>query len=300
MSLLPVIDLLQSNAVVLWVVSFILGLLVGSFLNVVILRLPRRLNREWQAQCAEFMTNGEAGVLIEPPDRERFDLLTPPSQCPHCHHRIRAWENIPLLSYLLLRGRCSSCQTRISPRYPAVELLTGILSALVVAHFGFSVAALAALILTWVLIALAGIDWGHQLLPDDLTLPTLWLGLLLALVPVFVPAGTAIIGAVAGYLALWSVYHLFRLLTGKQGMGYGDFKLLGMLGAWLGWQALPLIVVLASVVGAVVGIAMITGRGRHRDQPIPFGPFLAAAGWIYLLWGDDLVRSYLAFAGALP
>lgn len=297
MSPLPVIDLLQSNTVLLWTVTFILGLLVGSFLNVVILRLPRRLNREWQAQCAEFM-NGESGVLVQPPDVERFDLLTPPSQCPQCHHRLRAWENIPLLSYLLLRGRCARCKARISPRYPAVELLTGILSALVVAHFGPSAAALAALFLTWALITLAGIDLDQQLLPDDLTLPTLWLGLLLALVPVFVPPGTAIIGAAAGYLALWSVYHLFRLLTGKQGMGYGDFKLLGMLGAWLGWQALPMIVVLASVVGAGVGIAMIAGLGRHRDQPIPFGPFLAAAGWIYLLWGDDLVRSYLAFAGA--
>ncbi|MCO6441433.1 MAG: prepilin peptidase [Nitrococcus mobilis] len=297
MTAISILDLLQSNPRLLWAASFVLGLMVGSFLNVVILRLPRRLNHEWRAQCAEFLASGESGSLIQPNDGERFDLLTPPSQCPLCRHRLRPWENIPLLSYLLLRGRCSSCNARISPRYPTVELLTGVLSVIVVAHFGVSAAALAALVLTWVLIALAGIDLDHQLLPDDLTLSALWLGLLLSLVPVFVPAATAIVGAVVGYLALWSVYHLFRWLTGKQGMGYGDFKLLGMLGAWLGWQALPLIVVLASIVGAAVGIALIAGLGRHRDQPIPFGPFLAAAGWIYLLWGDELVPTYLALAG---
>ncbi|MDN5849095.1 MAG: A24 family peptidase, partial [Nitrococcus sp.] len=242
------------------------------------------------------MTN-TSDVLMQPADGERFDLLMPPSRCPLCHHRIRPWENIPLVSYLLLRGRCSSCGARISPRYPAVELLTGILSVTVVAHFGISTAALAALILTWVLIALAGIDLDHQLLPDDLTLPTLWLGLLLSLIPVFVPVDTAIIGAASGYLAFWGIYHLFRWLTGKQGMGHGDFKLLGMLGAWLGWQSLPLIVVLASVVGAAVGIALIAGLGRHRDQPIPFGPFLAAAGWIYLVWGENLMHTYFALTG---
>lgn len=297
MTALSVNDLLQANAAFLLLTSFVLGLIVGSFLNVVILRLPRMLNREWHEQCTELMTCGEASALAQPPAGERFDLLAPPSQCPLCQRRIRPWENIPLLSYLFLRGRCSGCAARISPRYPAVELLTGILSVIVVAHFGVSATALAALILTWVLIALAGIDLDHRLLPDNLTLPTLWLGLLLSLVPVFVPVDTAIIGAAAGYLAFWGIYHLFRWLTGKQGMGYGDFKLLGMLGAWLGWQSLPLIVVLASVVGAGVGIAMIAGLGRRRDQPIPFGPFLAAAGWIYLIWGGDLMQAYLAFTG---
>lgn len=292
------IDLLRSSPVFLLGASFILGLVVGSFLNVVILRLPRMLKRQWHEQCVEFITSSEAASALLPPlDRERFDLLTPPSRCPVCHHRIRPWENIPVLSYLLLCGRCSSCAGRISPRYPAVELLTGMLSVIVVAHFGVSATALAALALTWVLIALAGIDLDHQLLPDDLTLPALWLGLLLSLVPVFVPVDTAVIGAAAGYLGFWGIYHLFRWLTGKQGMGHGDFKLLGMLGAWLGWQSLPLIVVLASVVGAGVGIAMIVGLGRHRDQPIPFGPFLAAAGWIYLIWGGGLTQAYLALAG---
>ncbi len=297
MTAISVFDFLQSNPRLFWATSFVLGLMVGSFLNVVILRLPHRLSREWRMQCAEFMANGEADPLVRPNDGERFGLLAPASQCPLCRHRIRPWENIPLLSYLLLRGRCSSCKARISPRYPAIELLTGVLSVIVVAHFGVSAAALAALILTWVLIALAGIDLDHQLLPDDLTLPALWLGLLLSLVPVFVPATAAIVGAAVGYLTLWSVYHLFRWLTGKQGMGYGDFKLLGMLGAWLGWQALPLIVVLASIVGAAVGITLIAGQGRHRDHAIPFGPFLAAAGWIYLLWGDKLLPTYLALAG---
>ncbi|MDN5872373.1 MAG: A24 family peptidase [Nitrococcus sp.] len=291
-----IIDLLQTSPIVVLLASFVLGLVVGSFLNVVIVRLPCMMNRDWRAQCAQLMTSTSA-VLAHSADSERFDLLTPPSHCPLCHHRIRPWENIPLVSYLLLRGRCSSCTARISPRYPAVELLTGLLSVIVVAHFGVSTAALAGLILTWVLIALAGIDLDHQLLPDDLTLPTLWLGLLLSLVPVFVPVDAAIIGAASGYLTLWGIYHLFRWLTGKQGMGHGDFKLLAMLGAWLGWQSLPLIVLLASVVGAAVGIALIAGLGRHRDQPIPFGPFLATAGWIYLIWGEDLTQTYLALGG---
>lgn len=293
-----VIDFLQSHSTFFWLASFVLGLAVGSFLNVVILRLPRMLDRQWREHCAEPMTTSSvSGALMQSADDARFDLLTPPSRCPICAYRIRPWENIPLVSYLLLRGRCSGCAARISPRYPAVELLTGVLSVLVVAHFGASAAALAALALTWVLIALAGIDLDYQLLPDNLTLPTLWLGLLLSLVPIFVSVETAIIGAVAGYLAFWSVYHLFRSITGKEGMGYGDFKLLSMLGAWLGWQALPLIVILASIGGAGVGIAMIAGLGRHRDQPIPFGPFLAAAGWIYLIWGGDLLQTYFALIG---
>lgn len=298
MSALSAIDLLQSNPAFLLTVTFVLGLMVGSFLNVVILRLPHMLEREWRKQCAELMgcTEG-AGAIGSSPEMERFDLISPPSRCPQCHHRIRPWENIPLLSYLYLRGRCAHCSVRIPPRYPIVELLTAILSTVVVAHFGVTPEALAALFLTWVLIALAGIDLDHHLLPDHLTLPTLWAGLLLSLVPIFVPVDTALIGAAAGYLAFWSIYHLFRLLTGKQGMGHGDFKLLGMLGAWLGWQSIPLIVILASMAGAGVGIVLIASLGRHRDQPIPFGPYLAAAGWIYLLWGGELIRWYTTLTG---
>lgn len=271
----------------------ILGLLVGSFLNVVILRLPRMLEREWQAQCRELL----AGAADTPAPPERFNLWWPPSTCPQCSHRIRAWENIPVLSYLLLRGRCSSCGTRISARYPAIEALTAVLSACVAWHFGFGAAALAALLLTWALIALSVIDIDHQLLPDNITLPLLWLGLLLSLAGVFTDPRASLIGAAAGYLSLWSVYHAFRLLTGKEGMGYGDFKLLAALGAWLGWQALPVIILLSSLVGAVVGIVLIVTLGRDRNVPIPFGPYLAAAGWLALLWGDKLTSTYLRVAG---
>lgn len=272
---------------------FVLGLLVGSFLNVVILRLPRMLEREWRAQCRELQEKAE---VSETP-AERFDLLWPPSHCPSCGHRIRAWENIPLVSYLLLRGRCSGCGVRISPRYPLIELVTAVLSAYVAWHFGFGLAALAALVLTWALLALSVIDIDHQILPDVITLPLLWLGLLLSLVGVFTHPQASIVGAAAGYLSLWAVYHGFRLLTGKEGMGYGDFKLLAMLGAWLGWQALPVIILLSSLVGAVVGIAMILILGRDRNIPIPFGPYLAAAGWLAMLWSDQLIAVYLRMSG---
>ncbi|MGD8710297.1 MAG: A24 family peptidase [Ectothiorhodospiraceae bacterium] len=285
---------LQGNAVALIAVVFVLGLLLGSFINVVILRVPAMLERDWRAQCAELTGTAEAD---DPEASERFGLLWPPSRCPACDHRIRAWENIPVISWLLLRGRCSACGTRISPRYPIIELATAVLSAIVIWQLGWSAQGAAGLALTWVLIALTGIDLDHHLLPDSLTLPTLWLGLLLSLGDVFVPSATAIVGAAAGYLALWSVYQIFRLVTGKEGMGYGDFKLLAMLGAWFGWKVLPLIVILSSFVGAAVGIAMIAGLGRHRDQPIPFGPYLAAAGWIAMLWGEQLVNAYLRFAG---
>lgn len=265
----------------------ILGLVVGSFLNVVIYRLPIMLNRSWQTQCAE-LSGREPPVAAEP-----FNLVVPGSACPQCGHRIRPWENIPVLSYLLQRGRCTACGGRISLRYPLIESITALLTVAVVWHFGFGWQALAGMVLTWALITLTMIDFDHQLLPDDITQPMLWLGLLLSLYGVFAGTTDALIGAMAGYLSLWSVYHLFRLLTGKEGMGYGDFKLLAMLGAWLGWQMLPLIILLSSLVGAVVGITLIVVRGHDRNIPIPFGPYLAAAGWLALMWGDELTGLYL-------
>ena len=273
--------------------AVLLGLIVGSFLNVVIHRLPLMMEREWRSQCAEL-----AGQEVPDNSDAPFNLMVPRSRCPHCGHQITALENIPVLSYLFLRGRCSECKTRISPRYPIIEAITAILSAVVAWHFGFGWQAFAGIVLTWALISLTMIDLDHQLLPDQITLSFLWLGLLLALGNVFVDPHTAIIGAAAGYLSLWLVYHLFRLLTGKEGMGYGDFKLLALFGAWFGWQALPVVILLSSAVGAVVGIGMILLRGHDRNVPIPFGPYLAAAGWLAMLWGHDLTQAYLGWAGA--
>ncbi|HKJ95428.1 MAG TPA: A24 family peptidase [Gammaproteobacteria bacterium] len=271
------------------------GLIVGSFLNVVIHRLPLRLETEWREQCAA-MTDGTA-VTAPEKGAASYGLLWPPSSCPHCGHRIRPWENIPVVSWLMLRGRCSGCGERISARYPVVEAVTAVLSLVVLWRFGWTVQTAAALLFTWALVALTAIDLDHMLLPDGITLPLLWLGLLVSVAGWSVAPSTAIIGAIAGYLALWVVYHVFRLLTGKEGMGYGDFKLLAALGAWMGWQSLPLIVILSSAVGAIVGVAMIAGLGRGRDQPIPFGPYLAAAGWIAMLWGDRIIGLYLHLAG---
>ncbi|MGA7800963.1 MAG: A24 family peptidase [Gammaproteobacteria bacterium] len=288
---MDLVQLLQANPAAFTIVCAVLGLVIGSFLNVVIHRLPLMLDREWRDQCRELLGDSSAEPAPEP-----LNLVTPASRCPHCGHRIRAWENIPVVSYLALRGRCSACGGHISARYPAVELLTALLSGVIAWHFGFGWPAGAALLLTWALIPLSAIDIDHQLLPDVITLPWLWLGLLLSLWGVFVDAPTAIIGAVAGYLALWTVYQLFRLVTGREGMGYGDFKLLALLGAWMGWQQLPAIILLSSLVGAVVGVGMITILGRDRQVPIPFGPYLAAAGWIALLWGHDLTQAYLHWA----
>ncbi|HSM26955.1 MAG TPA: A24 family peptidase [Thioalkalivibrio sp.] len=266
----------------------VFGLLIGSFLNVVIHRLPRMMESEWEH---------EARRLLEPdrehPESTRYDLWSPRSQCPHCERPIRPHENVPVLSFLLLRGRCPGCGRHISWQYPAVELLTAALFAVAILHFGASTAGLAALALTAVLIAAAGIDARTTLLPDQLTLPLLWLGLITNYFGLFTDLESAVLGAVVGYLSLWLVYHAFRLATGKEGMGYGDFKLLAALGAWLGWQALPMILLLASLVGAIVGIALILLRGRDRNIPIPFGPYLAAAGWLVLLWGDSLITVYL-------
>ena len=277
-----------------------MGLLIGSFLNVVIYRLPRMLQREWIEQCREMLTaDGVTLPAAEP--AAPFNLVAPRSACPNCQAPIRAWQNIPVLSYLLLRGRCAACGQRISARYPVIELATGLLSALVAWRFGFGVQAAGALLLTWTLVALAVIDFDTQLLPDIMTLPLLWLGLSFALLfpaPTgFTTLPAAVTGALAGYLSLWSVYHGFRLLTGKEGMGYGDFKLLAALGAWLGWQMLLPIILLSALVGAVTGIALIVIRGRDRQLPIPFGPFLAAAGLLAMLWGPELVAAYLGIAG---
>jgi leader peptidase (prepilin peptidase)/N-methyltransferase len=274
------------------VAAGLLGLCVGSFLNVVIHRLPKMMDREWQAQCAEL--RGEEA----PTSAEILTLAKPRSRCPSCGHQITAIENIPLLSYLLiLRGKCSGCQARISPRYPIVEATTGLISAYVAWHFGPTLQAAGALALVWSLIALAAIDLDTQLLPDSITLPLLWLGLTLNLWGTFADLSSAVIGAMLGYLALWSVFWLFKLATGKEGMGYGDFKLLAALGAWLGWQMLPVIILLSSVVGAVVGITLIIATRHGRNVPIPFGPYLAAAGGIALFWGASITKSYLGLIG---
>lgn len=264
----------------------LLGLCVGSFLNVVIHRLPKMMEQEWHAQCADL--RGEAL-----PAGAALSLARPRSRCPSCGHQITAWENIPVISYLLLKGRCSACSSPISLRYPLIEMASGVLSAYVAWHFGATVQAVGALLLVWSLIALAAIDLDTQLLPDAITLPLLWLGLAFNLFATYSDLSTAVIGAMAGYLALWSVFWLFKLATGKEGMGYGDFKLLAALGAWLGWQMLPAIILLSSIVGATVGITLIVAARHGRNVPIPFGPYLAAAGIIALFWGQQITRSYL-------
>jgi leader peptidase (prepilin peptidase) / N-methyltransferase len=290
--------------------AFLLSLLVGSFLNVVIHRLPVMLDRQWRAQAEEMLAeSGTAAPELRAnpastPAPAKYNLVTPRSACPHCGAPIRAHQNIPLVSWLLLGGKCASCKARISPRYPIVELATALLSAAVVWRFGWHWQSVAALIVTWALVALTVIDLDHQILPDVITLPLLWLGLLASLAwhaglapPLPTDPRSAILGAVAGYLILWSVYWAFKLLTGKEGMGYGDFKLFGALGAWLGWQMLPLVLLLSAFAGAVVGIALIVARGRDRNIPIPFGPYLAAAGWIALMWGPQIVGGYLSLTG---
>ncbi|MCR4300529.1 MAG: A24 family peptidase [Sulfuricaulis sp.] len=274
-----------------WIAG-VFGLAIGSFLNVAIFRLPILLERKWQSQCREILKSNKKPLKA----KKRFNLVVPGSSCPHCGHAITALENIPVLSFIWLRGRCSACGKPISRRYPLVELLTGGLTVAVAWHFGYGVAALFAMALTWCLIALSFIDFDRQLLPDDITLPLLWGGLILNAFAVFTPLFDAVIGAVSGYLFLWMVYQLFKLTTGKEGMGYGDFKLFAALGAWLGWQSLPLIILLSSLVGAIVGISFILYFGHDRRLPIPFGPFLCVAGWIALMWGDTLTSHYLQFA----
>jgi leader peptidase (prepilin peptidase) / N-methyltransferase len=287
---MPIIDFLQNSSPFFISTTLILGLLVGSFLNVVIYRLPLIMQREWQLQCDEL--TGKAPQELEP-----FTLSSPRSRCPHCNHAISALENIPVISYLVLAGKCRQCKSKISMRYPLIELLCGVLSGIVAYYFGFSWACLGALLLTWSLIALTFIDVDHQLLPDSITLPLLWFGIFFNLFDTFVDLQTSVIGAIAGYLSLWLVFHSFRLATGKEGMGYGDFKLLAALGAWIGWSFLPTIILLSSLVGAIVGISLIALRQQHRDVPIPFGPYLAAAGWITLIWGDVINQTYLSWSG---
>lgn len=267
---------------------FPLGLIVGSFLNVVIHRLPRMLEQSWTAQAQEFLE-----LDAKPSQPVPYNLVTPGSSCPHCGERVRAWQNIPLVSYLLLKGRCHYCGTPIALRYPVVELLTGVLTVAVAGRFGPDWFTLCALALTWTLVALAAIDIDTMLLPDSIVLPVLWGGLLANLWLGHVPLASAVLGAACGYLALWSVYHLFRLITGKEGMGHGDFKLLAMLGAWLGVASLPGIILLSSLIGAITGVAIIVMTKRGAGVPIPFGPYLAGAGWISLMWGEELMRLYL-------
>lgn len=278
-------QLLQTEQALLVGVCGLFGLFFGSFLNVLIYRLPVMMQRSWRQQCLELLEQD-----IE--QHERFNLAVPASRCPSCGHKIGALENIPVLSYLVQKGRCKHCSTKISPRYPAIELLTAVISAVVASQLGFGWPLVFALLLSWALIGLTFIDFDHQLLPDDITLPLLWLGLLLSVFNVFTDMQSSIIGAVAGYLSLWSVYQLFKLITGKEGMGYGDFKLLALFGSWFGWQVLPVVILLSSLVGAVVGVTLILFLGRDRQLPIPFGPYLAAAGWIAMLWGDAIVGGY--------
>ncbi|EIL88349.1 type II secretory pathway prepilin signal peptidase [Rhodanobacter fulvus Jip2] len=276
----------------LWItIAGVLGLLVGSFLNVVILRLPERMAAGWRQEARDVLEM-EADATPLPPG-----IVREPSHCPQCKHRLAASDNIPLFSWLLLRGRCRYCKAAISIQYPLVELLSGLLSAVIVWKFGPTWVALAGLVFTWTLIALAGIDFRTQLLPDQLTFPLLWLGLLLSLLPMFVAAPSAIIGAAAGYLSLWSVYWLFKLLTGKEGMGYGDFKLLAALGAWMGPVSLLPVILLSSLIGALVGGSLIALRRHQRELPMPFGPFIAAAGWVWLVAGDGLLQGYMQFTG---
>ncbi|HLW04744.1 MAG TPA: A24 family peptidase [Azoarcus sp.] len=274
---------------ILVVLCALLGLFVGSFLNVVIHRLPRMMEREWQEQAAEL--RGEEPP--SPPSTERYNLAVPRSSCPHCGHRIRAIENIPLISYVVLRGRCRHCSAPISARYPLVECLTALVSAYAAIHFGASLALVGALLFLWAMIVLAFIDLDTQLLPDQITLPVLWLGLAFNLGATYVPLSSAVVGAMAGYLILWSVFWVFKLATGKEGMGYGDFKLLAAIGAWLGWQMLPMVVLLSSLVGAAVGISLIVFARHERSAPIPFGPYLAAAGVLALFWGETITELWL-------
>ena len=286
---MDIITTFEMNLWLFYTTIVVFGLCVGSFLNVVIYRLPVMLNREWKRQCHEYLELAEpefeAGI-------KDLNLSTPRSACPGCGHKITAVENIPVLSYLFLLGKCSSCKSHISIQYPLIELFTAIASLVVAYRFGVSAQTLAALILTWTLITLTVIDIHTQLLPDNLTLPLLWLGIILALFGLFTDLKSSVIGAVAGYMILWCVFQAFRIFTGKEGMGFGDFKLLGALGAWLGWELLPQVILLSSVVGAVFGILMLSTGKTSMQNKIPFGPYLALAGWVALIWGDELNRLY--------
>ncbi len=293
-----IIYLLQNHPVAFCITATVVGLMVGSFLNVVIHRLPIMMQRDWNEQSAMVLEDAKledcANKLRGQHDSPvRYNLVVPRSSCPKCGHGIGALENIPIISYLVLRGRCAGCKTPISIRYPVVEAISGVAAGYIAWHFGFGLAALAAIVFAWSLIALTVIDFDTQLLPDSITLPLLWIGLLANTSAMFAPLDAAVLGAIAGYLALWSVYWMFKLATGKEGMGFGDFKLLAAIGAWLGWKFVPLVILLSSFVGATVGILLIIFRRHGRSTPIPFGPYLAAAGLIAILWGADINSMYL-------
>ena len=285
------LEIILESAPLLYAGVFVFGAVIGSFLNVVILRVPPLLEYDWRCQCRDLLE-------LEPKEETRPPgIVFARSHCLKCGHNIKSYENIPLLSYLALRGRCSACKARISPRYPLVEFITAALFVITIWHFGPTLQGLSALFLTAVLIALAGIDIDHQLLPDNMTIPLMWAGILISFWSIHAGLSASVTGAIAGYLVLWTIYHLFRLLTGKEGMGYGDFKLLAALGAWMGWQMLPLVVLLSSVVGAVVGLALMGSGKLKKDKPMPFGPFIAAAGWIALIWGQKIIDSYARSGG---
>ncbi|PCJ24445.1 MAG: prepilin peptidase [SAR86 cluster bacterium] len=294
---MEIIDLLSASPTLLITICSVLGLLVGSFLNVVVYRLPIMLQREWKEQCCDYLEI--ENTIPDSNDSSAkfkvFNLQKPDSHCPLCNHKIKPWENIPVFSYLFLGGKCSSCKSKISLRYPCVEFVTGLLSALVAMSFGATLLTLALLLLSWSLIALTLIDFDQQLLPDNITLPLLWLGLLVNTVDLGfgVSLRDAVIGAIAGYLVLWVIYWGFKLTTGKEGMGYGDFKLLAALGAWMGWQSLLPIILLSSLVGAFFGLGMIVFLGRDKSIPMPFGPFLTGAGFIMLIWGPQISSFYM-------
>jgi len=312
---MSLIEALQTNAVIFYGVVAFLGLFVGSFLNVVIYRLPVMMHNEWREAMQEMAaeesaeetnaaTQSQSAVAETPdasgseaqanaaPETEKFNLSVPRSRCPECNNLITWWQNIPVLSYLMLLGRCHKCKTPISIRYPSIELITMCLSLVVAWQFGPSLQCVLGIVTTWFLVAMTMIDFDHHLLPDSLTLPLMWIGLLASLLPVFADVRSAVIGAAAGYFILWAVYQIFKLLTGKEGMGYGDFKLLAAMGALLGWQQLPMIVLLSSLLGAIVGITLIAVTGRDKSIPIPFGPYLATAGWLAMLWGSEITNAY--------
>lgn len=288
------LNLILENQTLFIICCALFGLMVGSFLNVVIYRLPVMLEREWKRESDEALSQSDADNT----DDEAFNLVTPRSRCSKCQSPIHAWQNIPVISFLLLGGKCSNCKTAISWRSPLLELITAVLTAIVAWHFfPSSYAALAAIGLTWALIALTGIDYDTYLLPDNITLPLVWLGLIANYFGLITSFESAFWGAIAGYMSLWSIFWLFKLITGKEGMGYGDFKLLAALGAWLGWEMLPVIIILSSLVGAVVGIALMVFANHEKTKPIPFGPYLATAGWIAMIWGAELNNMYLIYAG---
>lgn len=285
--------LIEQNPVYFYSILCLFGLVVGSFLNVVIYRLPLMLERQWHTDCKILLEGEQAATDLQ--QQASLNLISPNSHCPACNRPIKLWENIPLLSYLMLAGKCAGCGIKISIRYPITESVSAALSVVAGLYFGVSLSLLFVLLLTWSLLALTMIDIDHQLLPDDITLPLIWLGLLANSQGLFTSLQSAVFGAVAGYLSLWSVYWTFKLLTGKEGMGYGDFKLLAALGAWLGWQALPVIILLSSLLGTAIGIVVLI-KNRGKSVPIPFGPYLAIAGWIALIWGNQLIQTYLSYA----